>query len=132
MQQEDNGISLRAKNTIKSGGNIMADARTIINKLPEMFKVKKAKRYDRDIQLCVTGEGGGDFKLKILNQDLTIDEGKFDEPNITVTLATEDFIELFTGKTRAMNLLNAKKLEFEGGGMTEGIAFMSIWDIPKP
>jgi|GEM_PF-3805709 len=110
----------------------MADARTIIDKLPEMFKEKKAKRYDRDIQLKVTGEGGGDFKLKILKQELTIEEGVFESPNITVSLATEDFVDLFTGKTRAMNLLNAKKLQFEGGGMTEGIAFMSIWNIPKP
>jgi len=110
----------------------MADARAIIEKLPGMFKEKKSKRYDRDIQLKVTGEGGGDFKLKILNQVLTIEDGIFAEPNITVSLAAEDFVELFTGKTRAMNLLNAKKLEFEGGGMTEGIAFMSIWDIPKP
>lgn len=109
----------------------MTDARTITDKLPEMFKVKKAKRYNRDINLKVTGEGGGDFKLKILNQELTIEEGTFETPNITVSLATEDFIDLFSGKTRAMNLLNAKKLAFEGGGMTEGIAFMSIWDIPK-
>lgn len=110
----------------------MADARAIIEKLPSMFKEKKAKRYNRDIQLKITGEGGGDFKLKILNQEVKIEDGVFEKPNITVTLGAEDFVELFTGKTRAMNLLNAKKLEFEGGGMTEGIAFMSIWDIPKP
>ncbi len=113
------------------------EAKDIIAKLPDMFKAKKAKRYKRTIYLNLTGEGGGQWWLDVSREKgaseatLEIHEGPKEDARVTLECGGEDFVKLFTGQVKAMNLVNAGKIKFSGP-MTEGVAFLSIWDIPKP
>lgn len=103
----------------------------IENKMPEMFKSQKAKRYNRTIQLDISGEKGGKWWLEVANQELSINPGEKEDAKLLLEISDEDFVALFTGQVKAMNLVTSKRLVFSGP-MTEGIAFMSLWDIPKP
>ena len=112
------------------------EAKDIIAKLPEMFRAGKAKRYKRTIYLNLGGEGGGEWWLNVYRYKgeneatLEINEGPKADAKVTIECEGKDFVDLFTGKVKAMNLVNAGKIKFSGP-MTEGVAFLSIWDIPK-
>jgi len=113
------------------------EAKEIVTKLPEMFRADKAKRYKRTIFLNLSGEGGGQWWLDVdrpKGEDvakLEIHEGSKEDAKVVIECAGSDFVDLFTGKVKAMNLVNAGKIHFSGP-MTEGVAFLSIWNIPKP
>ncbi len=107
------------------------EPKDIIARLPEMFLAEKAKRYNRVIELVIDGPAGGHWWLEIQDQKIAVFEGPKDDAKIKVKMQDTDFVDVFTGKNKAMNLVTAKKMTFSGP-MTEGIAFMSIWNIPKP
>jgi putative sterol carrier protein len=87
--------------------------------------------------LKLSGEGGGDWWLDVSREKgadeatLVINEGPKEDAKVVLECAGSDFVDLFTGKVKAMNLVNAGKIKFSGP-MTEGVAFLSIWNIPKP
>lgn len=107
------------------------EPKDIIARMPDMFIAAKAKRYNRVIGLSITGSSGGDWWLEIQDQKLTVHEGPREDAKVRVTMQDGDFVDVFTGRNKAMNLVTSKRMSFSGP-MTEGIAFMSIWDIPKP
>lgn len=112
-------------------------AKEMMTKLPEMFRADKAKRYKRTIFLNLSGEGGGQWWLEIDREKdqnqayLKINEGPKPDAKVVIECDGNDFVELFLGKVKAMNLVTAGKIKFSGP-MTEGVAFLSIWNIPKP
>ena len=107
----------------------MADVKEIVGGLPGLFNSARSKGYNRQIQLTISGEGGGDWWLNIKDQVCTVNDGKLEGAKLILEMASGDFIEYFTGKTHPMELVRSKKMKFTGP-MTEGIAFNAIWNIP--
>lgn len=108
----------------------MPTVKELVENLPNLFNKDRAKGYNRIIQLTITGEDGGEWWLEIKDQNCTVHKGKAEEAKITLEIGSEDFINYFTGKVHPMDLVREKRLKFSGP-MTEGIAFNSIWNIPK-
>jgi putative sterol carrier protein len=107
----------------------MATVQEVLNGLPGLFNTARSKGYNRQIQLNITGEGGGLWWLEIKNQVCTVHPDKLENAKLILEMEDKDFIDYFTGKVHPMELVRSKKMKFTGP-MTEGIAFNAIWNIP--
>lgn len=108
----------------------MSTVSEVVNRLPELFNPKKAKGYNRTIQLDITGEGGGKYYLVVKNLEASVFEGVAEKSNFTMTIGAQDFVEYFEGRAKPMDLVRNGLLKFTGP-MTEGMAFNAIWNIQK-
>lgn len=86
----------------------------VIDSYPERFRPEKAEGVDAVIQLNFTGEGGGQYHLKIRDQQLEIEEGEYDDPALTATAPAEDWLALNNGEVNPMSLVMRGKLKFSG------------------
>lgn len=109
----------------------MATVKEVVDKLPELFNPKKAKGYNRVIQLNITGPDGGQYYLVVKDLEISVHEGVAEKSNFTMTIADVDFVAYFSGTAKTMDLVRKGKLKFTGP-MTEGMAFNSLWNIKKP
>ncbi|MCK4909617.1 MAG: SCP2 sterol-binding domain-containing protein [Planctomycetes bacterium] len=107
----------------------MATVKEMVDGLPGLFNSARAKGYNRQIQLKISGDGGGEWWLDIKDQKCTVKDGLLENPRLILEMADSDFIAYFTGKVHPMELVRSKKMKFTGP-MTEGIAFNAIWNIP--
>jgi putative sterol carrier protein len=108
----------------------MSTVAEIALKLPEIFNPKKAKGYNRVIQLDVTGEGGGKYFLVVKDREMNVFEGEPEKAHFTMTIGAEDFVEYFEGRAKPMDLVRSGRLKFTGP-MTEGMAFNAIWNLKQ-
>jgi len=107
----------------------MSKVNEMVNQMPGMFNSARAKGYNRQIQLNLTGNEAGLWWLEIKDQKCTVHDGKLDNARLILEMDSNDFLDYFTGKVHPMDLVRSKKMKFTGP-MTEGIAFNAIWNIP--
>lgn len=86
----------------------------VIKSYEERFIPEEAAGVDGVVQLNLTGEGGGSYVLVIKDQTLTIEEGKHDEPTVTVTASADDWLKVNNQETNPMALMMAGKLKLSG------------------
>lgn len=108
----------------------MSTVSEVAQKLPEIFNPKKAKGYNRTIQMDITGDGGGKYYLVVKNLEMSVHEGMAEKSNFTMTIGADDFVDYFEGRAKPMDLVRNGRLKFTGP-MTEGMAFNAIWNIQK-
>jgi putative sterol carrier protein len=102
---------------------------TIFN-LPNLFRPEKAKGWNRVILFDLGGQEPSKFTLTIENGTATVEEGQTKTPKLTITGNSEYLVQMFTGETPPMKLVNAKLIKMQGP-MMDAIAFSGLWNLPK-
>lgn len=82
--------------------------------LPKKFKPEKAAGFDVVAQLNLSGPNGGNWIIIIKNQTLKVAEGTNPKPELTLTLADADFMDLVNGKSSTMKAFLNGKINFSG------------------
>lgn len=82
--------------------------------LPSKFKPERAAGVDVTAQVNVTGPNGGEWIVKVKNQQLQIAQGVDPAPTLTLTMAENDFLDLVNGKLSAEKAFFAGKVKFKG------------------
>ena len=82
--------------------------------MPGKFKAEAAAGMNAVYQYCIEGDGGGDWNCVIANGALTVNEGKNDSPNVSLTMAESDFLDLVNGKLNGQMAFMAGKLKITG------------------
>jgi putative sterol carrier protein len=82
--------------------------------LPSRFKPEKATDIDVTVQTKITGSNGGNWEVKIKNQNLEVKEGIHTLPTLTLELAEVDFMKLVNGEISAEKAFFTGKLRFKG------------------
>jgi putative sterol carrier protein len=103
------------------------DIQEILSKMPEAFVPEKAANIDAVIQLELTGEGGGQWTVKIASGTLAIDEGQAVSPNLSLSMAATDYVALSMGEANAMGLFMAGKIKVQGDVML-AMKFQEMFD----
>jgi putative sterol carrier protein len=98
--------------------------------LPILFRPEKAKGWNRVIQFNLGGQEPSKWTLTIQDGTATIEEGETKPPKLTIEGNSEYIVQMFTGETPPMKLVNAKLLRMKGP-MMDAIAFSGIWNLPK-
>ena len=107
--------------------SVADDVREILDRMPEAFVSENAASLDATIQLDLTGEGGGQWVIKIDNGTIAIDEGQAASPNLTLSMEASDYVALSLGEANPMGLFMAGKIKVQGDVML-AMKFQELFD----
>lgn len=106
--------------------NVADDIQKIIQKMPEAFLAEKAAGLNTTIQLELTGDGGGDWVIKIANGTVNVTAGQSAAPNLTLTMAASDYVSISYGEANPINMFMAGKIKLQGD-MTLAMKFPELF-----
>ena len=78
------------------------------------FQPDKAEGVDAVIQFDLSGDDGGQFYLVVKDQTVAAHEGQAENPKMTLKSTTEDYYNVATGKTNAMQAFMSGKIKISG------------------
>jgi putative sterol carrier protein len=90
------------------------NAAEIFAQMPEAFLAEKAGDLRATIQFNLSGEGGGDWAVAIADGTCTIIEGQAENPELTIGMAANDFVEMITGDLQPMVAFMQGKIRLQG------------------
>jgi putative sterol carrier protein len=65
----------------------------------------------------LTGEGGGKWTLKVKDGKAELEEGEPQPPDVTISLAAEDFLKVASGEMNAVSAFMQGKIKISGDMM---------------
>ena len=68
--------------------------------MPTRFNAGAAKGLKAVYQFDLTGDNGGKYSLAIDDGKLTVGDGTHASPNITITMAASDYLDMVNGKLK--------------------------------
>lgn len=86
----------------------------LMDQLPERFKPAKAAGVNAVVLIRVSGKGGGDWTVTILNQECSVINGATATPNLTVNATAKDLLDIFSGKLNATRAYMMGRLKLLG------------------
>jgi putative sterol carrier protein len=91
-----------------------SEARKMIEGMPASFKPDKAGSAQADIQLALTGDGGGEWLVQIADGKCEVREEEAAGPDVTVTMDAADFVALTRGQLNAVQAFMGGKIKVSG------------------
>ncbi len=95
----------------------MADLKSVLdalNKKLESADLSKLKGVDAVFQFDLSGDDGGTFHTIVDDGKINIVESAHDNPNTTINMATEDFMNMLEDKLSVTNAFMSGKLKVKG------------------
>lgn len=95
----------------------MAEATNVQSAIDTMkgrFNAGAASGLDAVYQVNLSGSEAGNYYLKIANGGLETGEGTHDSPNITINMASNDFVDMTNGKLNPTMAYMSGKLKVSG------------------
>jgi len=78
------------------------------------FRPDKAEGVDATIQFDLAGDNGGLYWIKIENGTATSGEGQAENPRMTLKATADDYFDVVTGKSNAMQAFMSGKIKVQG------------------
>ena len=92
----------------------MPTVKETFDAMPGRFRSDKAAGTNVTIQYDVSGEGGGTWHAVIKDGACTVNQGPGTNPNLTLQMATQDWLDMLSGKQQAQMLFMSGKLKIKG------------------
>lgn len=93
----------------------MADSvAEVIAAMPERFNKAAAGGMNAVYQYHITGDGGANFYTVINDGNLEIAEGDHDNPDITITISAQHYLDLINGQLNGQMAFMTGKLKIDG------------------
>ncbi len=95
----------------------MADFKALLDSLNQKIDAadpSKLKGVTAVYQFELSGDNGGVFHADVQDGKANVVEGAHDSPNITITMAADDFSDMLDGKLNATSAFMAGKLKVKG------------------
>jgi putative sterol carrier protein len=89
----------------------VADIKT---KMPERFNAGASKGVKATYQFDLTGDGGETFHVNVNDGTCEVCDGAAGSPNITITMAASDYIDMINGKLNPQMAFMGGKLKIKG------------------
>ena len=90
------------------------DVKAIFSAMPQQFNADAAKGMNSVIQFNLTGDGGGQYHVAIKDGACTVSEGAHASPNMTMTMAASDYVDMISGKLNGQMAFMSGKLKIAG------------------
>jgi putative sterol carrier protein len=78
------------------------------------FKADRAAGTSAVIQYNVSGDGGGTWNAVIKDGSCTVKEGAATNPNLTLDVAAQDWLDMLSGKQKGQMPFMSGKLKIKG------------------
>lgn len=93
----------------------MADTvEQFFTELPSKVNPAKVAGMNAVFQFNITGDGGGDWSVKIADGKAEVNKGAAAAPNITLTSTDENWLSIVNGKTSGQTAFLTGKLKIQG------------------
>jgi putative sterol carrier protein len=92
----------------------MATVKETFDQMASRFKADRAAGTNAVIQYNVGGEGGGTWNAAIKDGACTVKEGAATNPNLTLDIAAQDWLDMLSGKQNGQMLFMSGKLKIKG------------------
>jgi len=76
----------------------MSKSEAVLATLIKRFRPTEAADVTAVYQLHLTGDGGGHWHLTIAEQQCTLTNGSHPEPDVTITMTADDWVDLLSGR----------------------------------
>jgi len=86
----------------------------IFEQMPSQLNADAAKGMNSVIQFKLTGDGGGDYNVTIKDGACSVAEGAHASPNMTMTIAASDYVDMIMGKLNGQMAFMSGKLKIAG------------------
>ncbi|MGB6067730.1 MAG: SCP2 sterol-binding domain-containing protein [Desulfomonilaceae bacterium] len=86
----------------------------ILDSMPQHFNSDAAAGLDAVFQFDISGEEAGQWHLVVKDQQCKIIAGSHDSPNVTYSMASNDFIDMMSGKLSGQAAFFSGKLRVSG------------------
>jgi putative sterol carrier protein len=84
------------------------------DRMPSVFNKEAAKGLDAVYQFDLSGDGGGKWFVTVKNETCDVKEGSHPSPNITISMASQDYLDMVSGKANGQMLFMSGKLRIAG------------------
>ena len=82
--------------------------------LPTVFNAGAAAGVNAVYQFDLTGDGGGTYHVQVANGGCKVHQGAATTPNITITMAAADYLDMINGKLNPQMAFMGGKLKIKG------------------
>jgi putative sterol carrier protein len=89
-------------------------AKEFVEQLVANFPPEKAAGIEAEVQVNLTGEGGGNWTIKISGGKVSAVEGKAPSPRLTITSSLADIAAITEGKLDGMAAFMQGKVKLDG------------------
>lgn len=103
----------------------MATPAEYFSALPGKVNKDKIKGMNAIYQWDITGDNGGKWNVVLKDDNVAVNEGAAASPNITLTLDSQNFMDLVTGKLNGQMAFLTGKLKIQGD-MTLAMKLQSV------
>ena len=86
----------------------------LMSRMPGAFIPEKAVGLDATIQFKFTGAEPGEWYATIKDGKVSVSQGAFATPKMTLTADSNDYVKIFTGETDGMKAFMEGKLKLAG------------------
>lgn len=92
----------------------MPTVKETFDQMASRFRPDSAKGITATIQYEITGEGGGNWSATIKDGTCAVTEGTGSNPNMTLTMAGQDWLDMLAGKLSGQMAFMSGKLKIKG------------------
>jgi putative sterol carrier protein len=92
----------------------MATVKESFDAMPGRFRPDKATGTSAVIQYDISGDGGGTWNAVIKDGACTVHQGAAENPQLTLSIAAQDWLDMLTGKQSGQMLFMSGKLKIKG------------------
>jgi putative sterol carrier protein len=92
----------------------MATVKESFEAMPGRFRADKASGTSAVIQYDISGDGGGTWNAVIKDGACSVQEGAAPNPNLTLSIAAKDWLDMLAGKQSGQMLFMSGKLKVKG------------------
>lgn len=86
----------------------------IFEQMPSRFRADRAAGTNAVVQYDISGDSGGTWHAVIKDGTCTVNAGAATNPNLTLQVGAQDWIEVSTGKQNPQMLFMSGKLKLKG------------------
>jgi len=86
----------------------------LIKVIPKLFIRENAVNVNANFQIIATGQTGGEWGIKIMDQTCEIESGIIENPDYSLIASAEDLLKIFFGELDPLKAFMQGKIQFKG------------------